>query len=248
MSVPNILSKLQQINNSNVVSVFVPSQNKELSFRPLSIKQQKDLIKTSMDGNLSGITFSNTINQILIDNSIEKCRLLVTDRHPVIVSLRKQAFGAIFELSEGDKKISYDLMKILSKRLEFSEPESIEIMLKDTDLSVKVDVPSLEDDIKINNLLIDKIKKDKTENISETVGDLFLYEILKFVNKLFLGSEETDLTGLSIKDRVSVIESLPVTLNTVILEYIQNKRKEESEYLTVDGETLPLDPRFFSKE
>jgi hypothetical protein len=45
-----------------------------------------------------------------------------------------------------------------------------------------------------------------------------------------------------------VVENLPATINNQILEYIQTFRKEEMNYITVDGETLPIDARLFSKE
>lgn len=249
MSFPSILNKLKNVNNSNVVSVFIPSAGKEMSFTPLSIKQQKDLIKSSMDGNLAGITFSNIINQIVLDNSVEKYKFLVTDRYPVIVSLRKQSFGETFVLKDDDKTTVFDLKSILDKKLTFSEPNSIQILLEKTDLKVNVNIISIEDDVKINNLQIEKLKKSKdNEDISETVGSLFIYEIMKFVTKLSIGDEEVELSNLPVKDRISVIESLPVTLNNEILSYIQSLRKEENEYITTNGELLPLDPRFFSKE
>lgn len=248
MSVPSILDKLKQINNSNLVSAYVPSLQKKMDFRPLSIKQQKDLIKSSMDRNLSGITFSNILNQIIVDNSIQKSEYLVTDRYPIIVALRKQAFGGLYDVVEEEKKKTFDLGVILERELTYSEPKMVEIMLKDTELTVRLEVISLENDIKINNYQLDKLKKDKTEDISETVGSLFVYEILKFVSKVIIGKEEVDMVNLPVKDRLSIIESLPVTMNNLILEYIQNLRKDENEYITIDGELLPLDPRFFSKE
>ena len=64
MSVGNILNKLKEINNSNLVSVYVPSAQKQMSFTPLSVKQQKDLIKSGLDGALAGVTISNIINDI----------------------------------------------------------------------------------------------------------------------------------------------------------------------------------------
>lgn len=249
MSLPSILNKLKNVNNSNLVSVYIPSAGKEMSFTPLSIKQQKDLIKSSMDGNLAGITFSNIINQIVLDNSVEKYKFLVTDRFPIIIALRKQAFGEIFSLKDDDKTVSFDLKEVLNKKLIFTEPVSVEILLAKTDLKAKVEILSIEDDIKINNFQIEKLKKNKeNEDISETIGSLFIYEILKFVTKISIGDEDVDLYNTPLKDRVSIIESLPVTLNNEILSYIQALRKDETDYITINGEVIPIDPRFFSKE
>lgn len=249
MSVTNILSKLKELNDANLVSVYVPSAKKEMKFRPLSIKQQKDLIKSGLDGNLSGITLSNVINQIILDNSIEKHKYLVTDRFPVILSLRIQAFGSEFVMTENEKTLKFNLKDIVSKKLNFSFPESVSLVLEKTDLTAEVDVIALENDIKVNEFQLDKLKKNKeNENIGDTIGSLFIYEIVKFVTKIIIGKDEIDLVSAPIKDRLSVIESVPVTLNNKILDYIQQFRKEENEYITVDGNTLPVDARLFSKE
>jgi hypothetical protein len=248
MSVGNILSKLKDLNNSNVISVYIPSAKSEMSFRPLSVKQQKDLIKSGLDGSLSGITLSNTINDIVTANSTVKYDFLVTDKIPVILALRTQAFGSNYTLKDDDKDIVFNLTDILSKKLKFSLSQETEVVSEDEQVVASLKVINLSDDIKINNFQVDKLKKNKDEQLSETVGSLFIYEIVKFVNKITIGEDELEMETLPIKDRLTIIESLPATLNNQILDYIQKFRKEESEYLTVSGNTLSIDARLFSKE
>ena len=63
-----LLDKLSKINNENTISIFVPSVGKDVKFKSLNIKQQKDLIKTAMDGAASGATLNQELNSIIIDN------------------------------------------------------------------------------------------------------------------------------------------------------------------------------------
>ena len=248
MSISNILSKLNELNNSNLVSVYVPSIKKEMEFKPLSVKQQKDLIKSGLDGYLSGITISNIIGEIILDNSIEKYDYLVTDKLPILLALRKQAFGNIFILKEDDLETKFDLDDILNNQLIYSFDSQVEIKLANSDVIAHVDVIKMKDDIKINQFQLEKLRKNKDEIISETVGSMFIYEIVKFVTKIIIGKDELDLTSLPIKDRLTIIELVPVTLNNSILEYIEKFRKEELNYVTVDGKTLPIDARLFAKD
>jgi len=248
MSVINILNKLKEINNSNLISVYVPSAKKELKFTPLSVKQQKDLIKSGMDGTMSGLTISNIINDIILNNCTETHSFLVTDKFPIILALRKQSFGSNFTLKEDDKEVDFNLDDILNKNLVFTYENNVIIPLEGTEIQVFLNVVSLEDDTKINNNQIDKSRKAKDEEISETIGSIFLYEILKFITKLKIGDEELDLTTLPIKDRINVIESIPATLNNKILDYIQKFRKEENDFITTKDGTLPIDARLFTKE
>lgn len=249
MSVTNILSKLKEINDSNLVSVYVPSAGKNINFKPISVKQQKDLIKTGLDGTLSGITISNTINQIILDNSTEKHSFVVTDKYPIIVALRRQSFGSEVVIKQDDKQIKFDLDKVLIKKLIYSSSDDHCIELTGTTLKAHLNLVSLEEDIKINNIQLDKSRKNKDEEISETVGSLFVYEIVKFISKIEIDEENiVDMSKLPIKDRLTIVENIPATLNNQILDYIQNFRKEETEYITIDGEMLPIDARLFSKE
>lgn len=248
MSVNSILSKLKDYNDTNLVSVYVPSADKKMDFRPLSVKQQKDLIKSGLDGTLGGVTISNIIGEIILSNSVTKYNFLVTDKFPILLALRKQAFGNIFVLKEDDTETTFDLNVILDKTLKYSSAYQVEIKLNDTKVAAHVDVINIENDIKINNFQLEKLKKNKDGEISDTIGSLFIYEIVKFVTKIIIDTDELDLTSLPIKDRLTVIESVPVTLNNSILEYIQNFRKEELDYVTVDGKILPIDARLFAKD
>ena len=248
MSVSSILSKLNELNNSNLVSIHVPSAKKEMNFKPLSVRQQKDLIKSGLDGALAGITISNIIGEIVLDNAVDKYDFLVTDKLPILLALRKQAFGNIFILKEGDEEIEFNLDDILKNELNYSFDNQVEIKLANSDVIAHVDVIKIRDDIKINEYQLEKLKKNKDEAISETVGSMFIYEIIKFITKILIGTEELDLTTLPIKDRLTVIESVPVTLNNSILEYIQKFRKEEAEYVTIKDKVLPIDARLFAKD
>ena len=248
MSVTSILSKLKEINESDLINVHIPSANKNMTFKSISVKQQKDLIKSGMDGALAGITISNVINQIIIDNSIEKYDFLVVDKIPIILALRNKSFGSVFTLKNENKNIIFDLNDILDNVLEFSNIEKTEIKSEENKISVELSVISLEEDTKINAFQLEKLKKNKDEDLSETVGSLFVYEILKFISMLTVGSDEIVMKDFPIKDRLTIVENLPASVNNEVLEYIQNFRKEEMEYITVNGETLPIDARLFSKE
>lgn len=247
MSISSILSKLNDLNNSNLISVYVPSAKKEMQFKPLSVKQQKDLIKSGLDGALAGITISNIIGQIILDNSVDTYDYLVTDKLPILLALRNQSFGNTFILKESEET-EFDLDNILKNELNYSFDTQVEIKLANSEVVAHVDVIKIQDDIKINQYQLEKLRKNKDEVISETVGSMFIYEIIKFVTKILIGTDTLDLTTLPIKDRLTVIESVPVTLNNSILEYIQQFRKEEAEYVTIDGKVLPIDARLFAKE
>jgi hypothetical protein len=84
----DLLDKLNKINEESSVQIFVPSIGREVKFKPLNIKQQKDLIKTSMDGAISGASLSQVINNIILNNTEEQIDFKVYDRYAIAMGLR----------------------------------------------------------------------------------------------------------------------------------------------------------------
>jgi hypothetical protein len=248
MSTGNLLSRLKEISNSTKINVYVPSAGKEMAFKQLSVKQQKDLMKTGLDGQLSGLTISGIIKNVIIENSLEQYNFLSTDKVPIILSLRVQSFGNEYSFSDGEKDNVVDLSKITAKKLSFKSDTSIEIEDAENELTVRLEVPSLEDDDKINSYIYSDLKKKKDVELSDTVGIVYVGEIAKFLNKIKLGSTELEVSNLSVKERISVVESLPVTFNNKILKFIESLRKEEIDYSTVDSIPVSIDARLFANQ
>lgn len=248
MSTGNLISRLKEISNSIKINVYVPSAGKEMAFKQLSVKQQKDLMKTGLDGQLSGLTISGIIKNVINDNSLEKYDFLATDKIPIIFALRVQSFGKDYTFSDGDKENVVDLSKILSKKLTFKSETSIEIEDKENELIVSLTVPLLEDDDKFNAYIYSDLKKKKDVELSDTVGIVYVGEIAKFLNKITLGTSEMEVSTLPIKERITIVESLPVTFNNKILKFIEALRKEEIDYATVDGIPVSIDARLFANQ
>lgn len=247
MGFNDFIGKLNEINNNNLISIHVPSAGREIKFKQLSVKQQKDLIKTSLDGKYSGLAFSNVLSDIILENSTEKHSFLVTDKFPIILALRKCSYGPKFVEKDGESEKEFDLNKILTKELKFSEEFSVALGYENQ-IVVYADVVPLDLDKRVNDHQINLMKKNKDEDISESIGDIFILELVKFITKIIIGDNSVDFSQISIKERISIVEKLPVPLNNLILDYIQSFRKPEIEYLTVDGNTLPIDARLFAKE
>ena len=248
MSTGNLISKLKEINNSSKISVFVPSAKKEMSFKQLSVKQQKDLMKTGLDGQLSGLSISGIIKDVIVENSLEKYDFLSTDKVPIILALRKQSFGEIYTFSDGEKDNTVDLNSILSKKLLYKSEYSGTIEDSENKLKVELQVPTLIDDDKFNSYIYSELKKKKDVELSETVGVVYVGEIAKFLKSVALGDYELDFGASTPKEKISVVENFSVTFNNKILKFIEALRKEELDYATVDGVTVAMDARLFANQ
>lgn len=241
MAATDILSKLQEYNNTNLVEVHVPSFGGVIKFRQLSVKQQKDLIKTALDGALSGLTLNNIINHIVVDNSTVKHKFLVTDKLPVIMALRTAAMGTSYT-TESDEVV--DLSSIINAKLVFSKDSAVTINHEDV-IKVVATVPTIAEDIKINETHLNELKKKQSE-ISDLLGSFYVYEITKFISTIEIEEDVIDFSKIKLSEKLQIVESLSAKLNSKIIEFIQQFRQTENTFMTVDDVQISVDARLFS--
>lgn len=243
MSTTSIISKLKDIRDTNLVDVFVPSLGTFSKFKQLSLKQQKDLIKTGLEGALAGIYIDNVINSIVIENSTFDHNYLITDKISIILKLRTNALGHLCKIDD----TNVDIKTIVDKCLTFDIPTTKKLDFNNL-IQVNLAVPSIDKDIATNNSQISDLTANKDLRVSDAMGSLYVYEIVKFIDSVKIGDDELSFNDIQVKDMVKVVESLPATINNDIVKFIQDFRSKENDYLTIDSKSITIDARFFTVE
>ena len=241
MSTASIIDKLKEIRDSNLIDVYVPSLGSYVKFKQLSVKQQKDLIKTGLEGALSGIYLDNVINNIIIDNNTSSNKLLVTDKISIIFALRVSSLGTSYRTDNS----TINLTPIMDKQLIFNLQESKELTFNNL-IQVNLNVPTIEKDILTNNSQLTELTGNKELKISDAIGSLYVYEVVKFISSVKIDGDLLSFDSIQPKDMVRIVESLPATLNSEIIKFIQEFRAKENDFLTIDTETVTMDARFFA--
>lgn len=241
----DLLDKLNKINEESSVQIFVPSVGREAKFKPLNIKQQKDLIKTSMDGAISGASLSQVINNIILTNTEEQINFKVYDRYAIAMGLRSCTKDSY---RHKNKEIK------LSKVIETGIKKFQKHTLKDTldidfhNIKITLQIPSLHRDIQVNEEFIKDIKNRSQEvNYGDILGDLYIYEIVKFIKNISIEDDICELDNLSVKDCIHIVENLPVALNSQIIEYIQSTREMENIFITLENGIIEINTTFFTR-
>jgi len=85
----DFLDKLSTLKND--FKVYVPSLKKEVVAKPITLKQQKDVISTTVNGVLGALQFTDTLNNVILDN-VEGSNFYSFDRIPIILGLRSNSF------------------------------------------------------------------------------------------------------------------------------------------------------------
>ena len=233
-NVSSFLTKLDKLNDKTI-DVFVPSLNKKVPTKPLNLKQQKDLISSILDGIRGTLDFSKTLNKIITDNT-GLTDLKVYDKLPFIVSLRKHALG--------NKAGSIELQKVIDniKNISFDIKDTTTVKKDGVQLVLRV--PTLRQESVLLAKCDQEIDQDQ-ELAKDGVGKLYIYEIIKYVDRLQIEDSVLEMDDIRIHERVKIVEKLPLSMYSKISDFIEKVNKYNSDILTVDDVEVNIDAEFF---
>lgn len=247
MSNPStLLDKLSNLNDADTIDIYVPTAKKKMAFRGLTVKQQKEIIKTVADGPYSGITLNTAINNIASNNIVDDFELSIVDRYAIAVALREKLVDNKIELENGETVDLIEHIKECVKTIK-SKPLKDSYKIAADSITVNIKVPTLKRDNSIN----EKIKKSNDNEISDTIGSLYVGEIVKFIDSIVLAGEEETVykfedIGYSTAEKI--VESIPSSINQEIIAIISTVRDIENLFLKTSEGDIEITPAFFSGE
>lgn len=245
MSDNNVAIFLKKVSDikAEIVQAYLPSRQAVLKIKPLNLKQQKEIISSVADGVAGMISFTRILNNIIIETTGDDT-LKVYDRAPLTVALRVNALGDNY--TSDDKTIN--LGRVLAAYKEYNQSFSDTTTVTHNGINVEVSVPTLKEENTTIKKLEEEIKRNGDKNNTKNLGSIYIYEIIKYIKSIKLDDIEVDYSALKIKEKIDIIESLPLSLNKKIISFIENIRKEEREILTVDDVLVEINPSFFDAE
>lgn len=242
--VKDFLQELKTLNNNLTISIFVPSQNREVLFKPFSAKQQKDIIKTVLSGIEGNIKLTNVFNEIIEENSLEKgLSYMLYDRNKILIDLRKFSISETININNK----AYSLTELPEYVFTFDTTFSIDY----NNISVKCEIPPLAvDSVVTLKSLLEFYKLDtEDQKLTNSVNILLVYEIIKFITSVKINEHEVIFSQLSISDRKDIVDNLPLTINNQVLEFISKYKQYEQTLLSFsDNATVTIDASFLSSE
>tara|TARA_R100000988_G_C4005466_1_gene172253 strand:- start:784 stop:1524 length:741 start_codon:yes stop_codon:yes gene_type:complete len=236
--VTNFLQKLEEINDEKI-KIFVPSLKKDVETTPLTLKQQKDLIASTLDGIKGLLNFNKTLNDIVISNTGNK-EFKIYDKFPFVIHLRKQSLGN--KIKQGDTIIDLDNILKNIKKVPLNIKDTKTVTLKN--LKVGLRIPTLIEE----SAILKKGEQDvvvQEDSTKEGVGMLYMLEILKYIENITIEEDIIEFSKIKISDRIKLIEQLPLSMYNEISEYIESVNKYLNDILTVDDIIVSIDTQFF---
>lgn len=263
-----ILNLLKDLETTFCYSVFVPSLQKEVSFKQLTTEQLKTLYKTAVNKIILNLEFNTQFNSIIKQNCLDKeidfDKLTIYDKVFIFVKTRLECLSSevkfylteneIEELDIEDNFVTVSLNEhynnFAKKNITF-----IKQTYENNECTIVCDIPTLDVENKFQNDLTTATLTDtRTEQLADIVGDTFVNEVTKFIILLKIKDKSIDLKELEFKSRIDIIKALPSSLIMNVLEYIENYKQKINELLTIkidlNGQILykeiPLDVSFYN--
>ena len=232
------------------------TDGKEYAFKQLSTSQLKDLIKTVVDSPLTQSVFNNTISRImresLVTEGIDASLFSVVDRLLFALETRIQSISPKITLSKEDVTEEVDLQQVKQKLAENIKNNSI-LFADSSNVSNQVEVTFGVPLIKTETQLNDELYKDvnlnveNQEELRKILGETFINELAKSIKAVKVQDKELDLSTVTFKSRLKTVESLPASLISNVISYIEKYRKILDDSLVIsDTITVPVDGTLFS--
>jgi len=244
----NFNNALNALNSlSKDYEIFVPSLNRKLKFKDVTTKQQKNIVKCALEEGTSGLSFINLTSEIVRDNCTESASLLVSDKNFILTCLRALSISTSFKPYDSDSTV--DLTPILNKSTAL--PDTLKTTeVTDGTVTILAAIPFVTEDIAINNETKKKLSsitnaKDVTR---EALGEMYINEIIKYVKVIKVGNAEIKFNEATFNQKTQIIEKIPISLNSKLIDYINNVKQYERELLTLPDSkvTISVEPAFFT--
>lgn len=253
------LGLLDQLAGENTYTCYIPSLKKEVMFKAVNAGQQKELLKSIVDSPFYRSKFITTTYKILKDNlvatDVNFDDFDILDKQVALLKTRIDCFNSKYDLSETN---SIDLTNVYRtvKNIETPKPETV----KESDkIVVHVKPPTVAVEFKLEKELhanSDVMDVNNPNALRAALGEIFIGEISKYVTGVEINGQLIDLTGLSFKERINVLEKFPNTLIQHIIKYIDSVKAKVDLVTTVEfkqpasevttKETFSIDSSFFA--
>tara|TARA_R100001509_G_scaffold62926_1_gene34682 strand:- start:3170 stop:3910 length:741 start_codon:yes stop_codon:yes gene_type:complete len=233
-STSDFINKLSELKKE--FKVFLPSIKKEVSAKQINLKQQKDIISTAVNGVLGALQFSKAVNELIIEN-VDSDNMFTFDRVPALLALRVESLGDKIKLESGDIVSLKDSLERAKDVPSFNLVKEVRI----DSIKVKLRIPTLQEENVILKRCIQEIDNLKNENLSEAMGLIYIFELIKTIMSVEVEEEVMDFNELKVVDRVKVVEQLPLELYDSITSFLSPIVKFEENILTVNESIIPID-------
>lgn len=257
-----LLSDLKKFNQEKNFDVYVPSIGKNVKFKPLTVKQQKEIIKSGIDQRVQNLSFVTLLNNIITDNLVDKSVTISTiDKSPIMIALRSNSLPGELKLKVKEEDVVIDIKTHVKGFSKHKFPEKNKsFTISKGPIELDGNIPTIDEDTTINKTFKKTFggqKGDEQDIVITTIGEIFVYELVKYISKIRFAVEgqeqtEVDFKTLSPKQMVELFETLPMSMSQLLIDKVNKFKEFDSNFTSAmgpEGEVdIPIDVTLFASE
>ncbi len=246
-NVNDLLKQLDNINQQALIDVFIPTLKRTVKFKNLTLKQQKNLLKSAIDESLTKLSFNANIYNIIKENSTESIDInTLTTIDRVVIALTLRSTGIDKSYNNGERDINLEEVIANAPSIELT---NLEHTFTSDNITISLVSPQLKTDFELSNYSLNKLKQQGAD-LKSVIGELFIYELLKFIKSVTIknGEEVTEVifSTIRIEDRIAIAEKFSSNITNIILDFIKAYRILENKFCKIGDTTIDIDGSFFT--
>jgi len=234
MSEQNLNDILKDLKKSEEkLKIYIPTLKREVSFVPLTLSQQKNVIDKITSSSFGIIDFYNSVYDVIKTTSTEDISTFTTiDRVNIVLSFRKYINSNYEDI---------DVSKVLEKNVNINLPGLKKTIITDK-FTFELSVPNLVTDFKFNNYVITTYKDERM-----LLGKLLVNELSKFITKFTVNetAKTVDFNTTTIKQKFNFLEAIDSKHFKEVFEYINQIRDIEVEFVKLEDKQIEIGPELF---
>lgn len=233
---------LLEQTKANETFELILTGGKVVTCKPLTALHLKDLVESVVDSPLTQSLFAVTINKIFkqsITNDIEYSSLTYADKILFALSTKIASLSPEYKFTEDGQEHDVDLNTIKSKLLaalgsngSLFEQQTVTA----NGCTINYGVPLLAAEDQLNDELYKNKANDNVqtqEQLRKILGEAFMNEIAKTIRSVEIAGNVMDFSVTTFKTRLKVVESLPASLLSGIIKYVEKYKREIENALSI---------------
>tara|TARA_R110000772_G_scaffold244919_1_gene358335 strand:+ start:459 stop:1298 length:840 start_codon:yes stop_codon:yes gene_type:complete len=268
----SVIHLLDQLNTQNSAAIWIPSLGKEIAFKQMAAKHQKDVIRT-----LAGtkyfpsalvITLHDIIFDTLMDDSVEKENFTTIDKLAVLLGLRAHNVSDTIELTEVERVDGAEIEGEIKKKISITDhltrlrkagdkiKPNTPAKLSVPGLEVIVSLPKFGTEYKFEKYLHDQLRANSDAGADDIMATVFINTLTQFIQSVSTNGQTFEYKDYTPDDCVTITQQLPQRMLQTISDELDPQSLPAQKFTKVPftqdkvkyiGQ-IPIDGTFFLAE
>ena len=203
--------------------------NRLVSFKPITVEQQRNLLDCGYDNIIFHTKFITTIYDIIQKNCLEldiTNKFNIVDKLSIILHYRKSIFGDFISTKDGR------LVNITSFFTNITQFKFTEKTIAQDNIKIDLQIPKLIDQYNWEK----EIRNDTTSLVGEkfvrALGELMVEELSKSIKEIYIDDTPVNYEALKILEKIDLTKKLPSTVSNKIVDYVKDLTDAQINLLT----------------